>query len=196
MKQQEVLRFVILFVLVLLPNSAHAVPQGDMSLYDSVLDVPFNIGSGNAEVDSHVYIYTSGGYVDKYLYTYQITNVDSGIGLLDFSVCMIDGANAYALDVDPVLDCIEPSLWEISDPPFRTVAAHFTTAITDDISSALLSYVSDDAPGLADATLFGTFSGSPYYAEAEVLAPVPEPYTLVLFAIGAMILAKRNCQKP
>ena len=58
MNQQEVLRFVILFVLVLLPNSAHAVPQGDMSLYDSVLDVPFNIGSGHAEIDSHVYIYT------------------------------------------------------------------------------------------------------------------------------------------
>jgi hypothetical protein len=196
MKLQAVLRFGVLFVLVLSPRSAHAVPQGDISPYDSLLDVPFNIGSGHAEVDSQVYTYTSGDYIGRYLYTYQITNVDSAIGLMDFSVCIIDGANAYALDVDPVLNCIAPSLWEIADPPFQTAAAHFTTAITDGHSSSLLSYVSDYAPGFAEAALFGTFSGSPYYTEADLLAPVPEPYTLVLLAIGAMILAKRNRQKP
>jgi hypothetical protein len=195
MKQLKVLRFGgLLFVLMQLAQSAAAVPAGNTSLYADMLDVPFNIGGGVVEVDSMVYQYTSGDYNNKYLYTYQIANIDSDIGLILFTVGILDGVNAYALDFDPVLNGINPALWEASDSPYQGVSAHFTTLITVGENSALLSYISDHASGLGDSAIFGTYSGGPYYAEADLLVPAPEPSTVFLlgFGLGGLALLRKR----
>ena len=68
----------LLIITTVFIRDASALPDGNKWLYDSLYDVTFNIGSGTAEVDCDVYKYTSGTYEEKYVYAYQISNVDSG----------------------------------------------------------------------------------------------------------------------
>ncbi|MHC4647516.1 MAG: PEP-CTERM sorting domain-containing protein [Planctomycetota bacterium] len=180
---------VFLFVSALLAQTAAAVPVGDKDLCAGTPDVTCSIGFGAAQVDCEVYEYTSDAYAGKYLYTYQISNVDSGIGLKFFSVGIMDAANAYDADCDVPDGAIAPALWASSGSSYKSVDAQFTVAITEGQSSAILWYISDYAPGAGPAALFGTYSGMPYYATADVLAPVPEPAGICLLGIGAALMA-------
>jgi hypothetical protein len=179
---------VCLFVTVLIAQSAIAVPIGDKSVYDRLADVTFTIGAGSAEVDCEVFNYTSGDYADKFLYTYQILNIDSGIGLSFFSVGIKDGAVVYDAQFDSLGGAVEPLVWTTVGSPVQSVEALFTLPIEDGAYSALLWFVSDHEPTMGSAGLSGTGSGVPHYASADMLAPIPEPATVFLLGFGGAML--------
>jgi hypothetical protein len=179
--------WVCLFVAVI-AQSAIAVPIGDKSPYDSLSDVTFAIGAGSAKVDCEVFNYTSGEHADKFLYTYRISNIDSGIWLSFFSVGIKDGAVVHEAQFDSLAGAADPFVWTTVGSPVQSVEALFTLPMEDGSSSALLWFVSDHASTVGSAGLSGTGSGVPHYASGDVLTPIPEPATVFLLGFGGALL--------
>lgn len=188
---RKILFLGLLVITTLLAQDANALPAGDKWLYDSLSDVTFGIGSGVAEVDCEVYKYTSGIHTGEYAYTYQISNIDSDIGLSFFSIGILDGANAFDADYDKsLLDVVMPDQWAVVGSPAQSVDALFTSPIHSDgpvTTSTVLWFVSDYASTLGNGALFGTLSGTPYYATGNLLTPVPEPATIVLLGMSGLL---------
>ena len=186
----------LLIAATLFAQNASALPVGDKWLYDSLPDVAFSIGSGSALVDCEVYKYTSGDYVNEYVYTYQISNVDSGVGLSLFSVGILPGADAYDPNFELLPGVVAPASWSVvTSGVVESVNGLFTSVIESGglwSASVPLWFVSDSEPILGNGALFGTSSGIPYYATGDLLTPVPEPATLTLFGIGVLITLTRR----
>jgi len=176
--------FGFLLVAILFTQDARAIPVG--GVLDANHTETFAIGTGSATVDCKVYSYTSGEYV----YTYQISNIDSDIGLSFFSVGILDGADTFDADFEPLLGVVNPDLWAVVGSPAQSVDGLFSSPIYSDgpiTTSTVLWFVSDDPPILGNGTLFGTASGTAHYASGDILTPIPEPATFVLFGIGVLL---------
>ena len=185
----------LLFAVALFAHNAGAtpVPVG-WSSHDSDTAV-FTIGSGSTTVSSDVYYgYASGPYQDKYVYAYQIANVDCGLGLSSFSVSVVisDGASAYDADFEELTGTVNPAFWAAVGNPVQSVDALFTDTIGTGESSARLWFVSDYASGYSTSALHCLSGGASYYATSDVLSPVPEPATIFLLGTGALVALRRK----
>ncbi len=182
--------FSLLVAATLFAQNAGAIPVG--GVIDANHSETFSIATGFAEVDCKVYKYTSGDYEGKYIYTYQISNIDSGIGLSLSSVGILDGASAEYASYDPIAD-VDPTNWAVIGSPAQSVDALFVNTIGNGQSSALLWFVSDDASTFGKGMLFGMSSGIPYYETGDLLTPIPEPATfLLLGTAGLWILTRKR----
>jgi hypothetical protein len=187
----------LLIITTLFIRDASALPDGNKRLHNSLYDVIFSIGSGSAEVDCDVYKYRTGDYADKYVYAYQISNVDSGVGLSFFSVGILDGANAFDADYELLMGVVNPDIWEVVGSPAQSVDALFSSPIYSDdpiTTSTVLWFVSDYAPTSGKGTLFGTTSGMPEHATEDLLTPIPEPATIALLGICGLLTIIRKRQ--
>jgi hypothetical protein len=184
----------LLFAVALFAHNAGAtpVPVGWSSHNSDT--TAFTIGSGSTTVASDVYGYDSGPYQDKYVYAYQITNVDCGLGLSSFSVSIVvsDGASAYDADYEELAGAVNPALWTTVGNPAQSVDALFIDTIENGESSARLWFVSDYASGYSTSALHCMSGGTSYYATGDVLSPVPEPATIALLGLGALIAFRRK----
>jgi hypothetical protein len=185
----------LLFIAALFAHNALAtpVPIGWTS-HDSDTAV-FTIGGGSATVASDVYYgYTSGPYMNKYVYAYQINNVDSGLGLSHFSVSIVinSGTSAYDADFEALTGAVNPALWATVGNPVQSVDALFTDTIGNGENSARLWFVSDYAAGYSTSALHCMSGGVSHYATADVLSPIPEPATVVLLGAGALVTFRRK----
>jgi len=182
---------------LLLAQSAYAVPPGDNSLQNSLHDVAFTftMSGGSAQVDCEVYQFASASesYPDKYLYTYQITN-NTSVGLSFFSIGVTTGAVINDWGRDAGVDTVEPLQWtpviDGQTSQVQSMDALFGSPIKNTNTSALLWFVSDRGLVLGDGFLFGTLARVPQYDSEELFAPVPEPATISLLAIGGILAAR------
>lgn len=210
---------VLLLVATLFARNANAIPVGG-ALYVSH-SATFDTGSGYVIVDCKVYEYTSNG-ADLYVYTYQISNQDSDIGLRFFSVGISEGTMAWSpgIDSDPISGYIDPVLWTIPDSPVQSAGHLFVDTIDSGQQSSLLSVVGDHTPHLGKGTAFAIFADTigggehsallwfvsnckPYLDSGTVFAgnvsttenlltPVPEPATIALLGIGGLVMLTRK----
>lgn len=166
-------------------QNANAVPVGG-TLIDSS-SFTFDTGLGSAIIDCEVFQYTSGDYV----YAYQILNQNSPIGFSLFSVGITDDVTAHSpsYDGDPIAGWVSPFLAVATGTPVQTIDYHFIMDTLDAAElSAVLWFVSDSAPGLGVATLYGA-----NIATTDILmVPVPEPLTFSLLVGGGMLLFTRK----
>lgn len=184
---RKVTYLIFIFIVLLTQNTVAAPPGGT----PTTVAATFNIGGG-ATVNSSAYQCNAGVYNGKYIYTYRITNISTGVGLSFFSVGITSGANVIDPSYDP--GDISPSYWAASgdNPPtaVQSVDASFGTPVNNSQSSTLLWFVSDYGPTTSEGFLFGTLARVPQYNTAEVLSPVPEPATISLVAIGGILAAR------
>jgi hypothetical protein len=187
----------LLITTALLVGNAGALPVGDKELHDSLTDVEFSFPEiGTAEVDCEVYKYGTEPYEDKYVYSYQISNIDASIGLSFFSVVILDGASAFDADYDESLsNVVLPDLWAVVGSPAQSVDGLFGSPIYSDGTSTVLWFVSDYEPTSGKGTLFGTASGVPHSATGDLLTPIPEPATIVLLGICGWLTLIRKRQR-
>lgn len=187
--------FGLLAVATLLVQDAKALPVGDDPLYDSLLDAVCSIGRTPAEAGCKVYEYTSGTYAEKYVYTHQISNIDSDAGLSFFSVGTWDGANVLDAGYEPPIDVATPEIWTVVESPPQSVDALFTNPILSygaTKTSTVLWFVSDYAPTRGNGTLLGATSGIPRSATEDLLTPIPGPApTVLLGTCGLVTVAQK-----
>jgi hypothetical protein len=143
-------------------------------------------GFGDAEVTSAVY---EAGPL--YLYTYIIDNPDDSSQVVSwFSVDVADGAEITSIGYD--LGMNNPALWHevvsSMDDAILSIDALFIDAIEAGETSTLLYYLSPLAPSKVTARVGGTGG----VVEGEVIAPVPEPATLLIVSMGALMLRRRK----
>lgn len=171
-----------------------ALPAGSWSLSHSS-SATYQLAGGNIMVESNVY--NKGAA--EYLYTYQIDNVSSNLGLSFLSIPILPGATAWGADYDLALGTVLPSDWTLVHSPtqIESANANFRDTIDNNgIKSAILWFHSSQPWTDADAALFGFKSGVPYYSdtpvEGNILTPIPEPITLSLLAVGAMFIKRKS----
>ena len=194
MKKLFVVCFLILFFYIIPQHAVAAItdnnPQIDppeiydfLSLADQCLV---------ATVTCQVYHdYQSGPYVDKFVYTYQITNTSTA-GISFFSVDILGADEPESAAWEPIAGCIDPSYWDVTASP-PSVEGIFGDKIDDGESSSLLYFVSDNQPGLGRGMLVGMDAATGYVnATGDLTVPVPEPTALILLGGGWLIAITRR----
>ena len=135
--------FSLLVVAIVFAQNAGAIPVG--GVIDANHSETFSIGPGlgSALIDCEVYKYTPGEFEYEYVYTYRISNIDSGIGLSFFSVGIFDSASAESPLYDHITGAVDPTNWSVVGSPVQSVDALFVNTINNGQSSALLWFGSD-----------------------------------------------------
>ena len=167
---------------------AATVPVGWTSSQNDFAD--YSILGNTVRITSDVYGYATGDYV----YAYQVTNTSS-VPLSFFSVAVYPGADVFDVFYDLSGSVAEPDSWGavVSSTQVESVnAMFFTDALENDgISSAILWFKSNYGPEPGNAALIGALSSVHYYASVpdsgQVLVPIPEPATIVLFSLACGI---------
>lgn len=183
----------IAFILLLAAQNALAMPPGGPATITK--ETFFALGDGTVRVNSGAYLINSGIYEGKYAYTYQITNINSSVGISFFSVGINAGVVLDYWDFDA--GTINPAIWSpVADSlTVPVVAAQSFDAlfnrplIKSGDTSAILWFVSGNIPGFSQGALFGTSSGVPQYKTGQLIAPVPEPATISLLTFGGILAA-------
>ena len=137
-------------------------------------------------VDSYVYRYTDGQYINQYLYTYKLTSTSIGISF--FSVGVDDTLNLIlnVANVNYEAGGVSPSDWRPVGAPLQSVdGGFFVTPIYSGQTSALLWFLCDYAPVMGLGSVFGTSSGVPTFAAGQ-LYTIPEPATIIMLTTGAL----------
>lgn len=187
--------FGLLVIAALFVQDAGALSIGNDPLHDSLLDAVCSIGRTPAEFDCKVYKYTSGAYPEKYVYSYQISNINSDAGLSFSSAGMRDGANTFDAGYDSPIDVVTPETWPVAGSPPRSAYALFTYPILSNgptATSTALWSIRDYAPNLGNGKLSGTTSAVPRPATGDVLTPTTEPATVVLLGTCGLVTAARQ----
>ncbi len=199
MKKLLVVCFLIFFSAII-PQNADAAITDDGTLLDGTTQSFFSLTDSFAEVaavTSQVYNnYQSGPYVDKFVYTYQITNTSTA-GISFFSVSILGADEPESPGWETIGDSIDPSYWVFagSPPSVEGLALFNNNIIAGGESSSLLYFVSDNPPGLGEGTLHGMdINSDSVNATGDLIVPVPEPVTIILLGSGWLIaVTRRKC---
>ncbi len=194
MKKLLVVCFLILFSSIIPQHADAAITDGG-TLFDDTTDNFISLTDPSlvvATVTSQVYNnYQSGPYVDKFVYTYQITNISTA-GVSFFSVNILGADEPESPGWETIGDSIDPFYWDFAASP-PSVDGYFSNKIADGESSSLLYFVSDNQPGLGEGTLVGMDTNSNFVnATGDLTVPVPEPAALILLGSGWLIAIRRK----
>jgi hypothetical protein len=189
MKKLLVVCFLILFSSII-PQHADASITDGGTLLDGTTQSFFSLTDPFPEVatvTSQVYNnYQSGPYVDKFVYTYQITNTSTA-GISFFSVNILGADEPESPGWETIGDSIDPASWVFAVSP-PSVDGYFNNKIAEGESSSLLYFVSDNQPGLGEGTLVGMDTNYNFVnATGNLTVPVPEPVTIILLGSGWLI---------
>lgn len=159
----------------------------------------FFTGTPIANIQCNVYNYAS----EEYLYTYQIENIsDVDLDFVTMQVDSVFGATAWDYDDTGDPEEVNPAVWgpvPFSSPAPHSFDAHFNDTILSGDQSALLWFVTSDEPTSAgQGDLFGVYraaEGDPwsgFYAEGNLITPIPEPATFLLISMGTFAIIGRR----
>ena len=185
----------LLVIAELFVQDASALPAGEKLLYDGLLDAVCSIGRTTPGHQHKGYKYTSDTYADKYVYTYQLSNINSDAALSSLSAAIWDGANAFDAGYDSFIDVVTPEPWLVAKRPPRSAYALFTNPTLSNgptATSTAFWSTRDYAPDPGNGTLSGTTSRVPHPAAKNVLTPTPVPAATVLLGASGLVTAARQ----
>lgn len=192
MKNKRLFLIIAMLVTIVMTQGVFALPAGSTVSVQTLNDSAFNFFTGgSAQVDCEVLRFTSGEYLNQYLYTYKITNVNSNVNLNSFAVGIFPGEDAFLPGHEPSPG-IAPAFEIISMDGQTAASVNYTfgSVIKNTQSSSLLWFVSSHAPMTANVgMLTGFSSGLPSGSIGTLLTPdVPEPATMILFGLGSLVM--------
>ena len=165
-----------LLLLLMLGLMAPLASAGIASLFGSPISSPppYEFLGTGMSVKSEVY--TAG---DMYLYTYRLTNDTQVQQVVSWFSVDVEGADILSVGHDTGSSV--PPLWqEVGDPVISVDALFLDPYFSAGESSTVLYFFSADAPGTSTASLGRTGT----VVSREIIAPVPEPATLAILALG------------
>lgn len=159
----------------------------------------FFTGTPIANIQCNVYNYAS----EEYLYTYQITsNHDLDLGFVTIQIYNIFEATDWNYDDTGNPEKVNPAVWgpyPFSSPSPDSFDGHFNDTIASGDQSALLWFVTSDKPtSTGQGAIFGVYraaDGDPwsgFYAEGNLITPIPEPATFLLISMGTFAIIGRR----
>lgn len=135
---------------------------------------------GSITVESIVY-----SMQNLYVYAYQI--IDSDVDVSWFSVMVPDGATVVSTGKDTATEGVVPNSWNYVG---AIVQADFgPIAIPAGEMSTYLYFFSPDAPITGSGAAMSTGGG---YLVGSLYTPIPEPATLGLLSIGALLVFRKH----
>ncbi|MCE5184667.1 MAG: hypothetical protein LLF76_00885 [Planctomycetaceae bacterium] len=166
-----------------------SLPSSAITTWD-MTDAFDELGGSTASVSVHSWVEPLVT-AQFYRYNYEITSTSVNINW--FSVGLLqDCGLTGSRGVTATIGGRAPLLWDFMDTPASSITALFQPQVAANGKSYILSFESWQAPTVGSAMVSGNTNTQFHSLVGNVFTPIPEPVTVTLLALGAVLIGRKR----